>query len=112
MSRKSIPDCVSFSEEKMKKVNLFESPRFFCDLYCLRPGQEQKVHSHADNDKSYAVQRGSGVVIVGDVRHSVSEGDVGLARSEEPHGVINESDEDLVCLGFMAPHPSFEGAGS
>ena len=37
----------------MKKVNLFESPRFFCDLYCLRPGQEQKVHSHADNDKIF-----------------------------------------------------------
>ena len=31
-----------FGPEKMTKVNLFESSRMFCDLYCLEPGQVQK----------------------------------------------------------------------
>ena len=45
----------AFRDEKMNKVNLYESHRLFCDVYCLRPGQEQKVHDHADNDKVYHV---------------------------------------------------------
>jgi len=36
----------TFSSEKMQKVNLFETDNLFCDLYCLRPGQAQKPHTH------------------------------------------------------------------
>jgi hypothetical protein len=35
-----------FSDEKMQKVGLIETDRFFFDLYCLGPGQSQKVHRH------------------------------------------------------------------
>jgi hypothetical protein len=35
-----------FAPEKMQKVGLFETPRLFCDLYCLEAGQAQKAHSH------------------------------------------------------------------
>ncbi len=40
-----------FSPEKMVKVGLFETERFFCDLYCFEPGQAQKPHTHAGSDK-------------------------------------------------------------
>ena len=36
---------VSFSEEKMRKNSLFDSPHLFYDAYCLLPGQSQKVRS-------------------------------------------------------------------
>ncbi|TDI94531.1 MAG: cupin domain-containing protein, partial [Caldithrix sp.] len=36
---KNIPSRVRFSIEKMQKVNLFETRNFFCDIYCLEPGQ-------------------------------------------------------------------------
>ena len=109
MNRKSIAEHVAFSAEKMQKVNLFETPKFFCDLYCLQPGQDQKIHSHADNDKLYLVQRGRAKVTVGDTDHDVGEGEIVFAPAGEPHGVINESSADLVCVVFMAPHPSLKG---
>ena len=50
----------AFNEQKMQKVNLFETERMFCDLYCFEPGQEQKTHTHAGADKIYYVLEGRG----------------------------------------------------
>ena len=47
----NVASAAEFSDEKMKKVNLYESPQLVCDLYCLKPGQTQKAHVHNDNDK-------------------------------------------------------------
>ena len=33
---------IDFSPEKMKKISLFDTDKFFCDIYCLEPGQFQK----------------------------------------------------------------------
>ena len=35
-----------FAADKMQKVNMFETPQMFCDVYCLEPGQAQKAHAH------------------------------------------------------------------
>ncbi len=39
-----------FGADKMQKVNLFETQQMFSDVYCLEPGQAQKVHAHAGNE--------------------------------------------------------------
>lgn len=39
-------DVRRFDAAKMQKVNLFETGRFFLDVYCLEPGQSQKPHVH------------------------------------------------------------------
>ena len=44
-----------FDAAKLQKINLFETERFFLDVYCLEPGQAQKAHAHAGSDKVYAV---------------------------------------------------------
>ena len=49
----NLQDYKQFSTEKMKKQNVFQSSRFFCDVYGFEPGQEQKGHAHADQDKVY-----------------------------------------------------------
>ena len=57
MEAKNVFSQKAFNEQKMQKVNLFETERMFCDLYCFEPGQEQKTHTHAGADKIYYVLR-------------------------------------------------------
>ncbi len=106
MNSKPITEAISFSEEKMKKNALFESPHLFYDLYCLLPGQSQKVHAHEDSDKVYYVMSGTGRFTVGDEEQDLSQGRAVIARAGELHGVRNESDHNLVLLVTMAPRPS------
>ena len=51
----SLDDFQNFSAEKMKKHNVFQTERFFCDVYCFESGQEQKGHVHVGQDKVYMV---------------------------------------------------------
>jgi len=103
---KPVNEAISFSEEKMKKNSLFDSPNLFYDLYCLLPGQHQKVHEHEGSDKVYYVLEGTGRFTVGDEERDLPRGYAVIARSGEPHGVRNTFDEPLVLLVTMAPRPS------
>jgi len=94
-----------FSDEKMQKVPLFDSEKYFCDLYCLRPGQDQRVHTHAESDKIYVVVRGSGLFHVGGEERVLNSGQAVVARPGEAHGVRNAGEQDLVLLVFMTPRP-------
>ena len=106
MEIRAISDAVAFSEAKMKKNVLFDSPHLFYDAYCLLPGQSQKVHAHDGSDKVYYVLRGAGRFTVGDEERDLGEGNAVIARAGDPHGVRNETQEDLVILVTMAPRPS------
>ena len=106
MEARSVADLVAFSEEKMQKNALFDSPHLFYDTYCLLPGQAQKVHAHEGSDKVYYVLRGAGRFTVGDEERDLGEGNAVIARAGDPHGVRNETQEDLVILVTMAPRPS------
>jgi quercetin dioxygenase-like cupin family protein len=103
---KPIKEAISFSEEKMKKNSLFDSPHLFYDLYCLLPGQYQKVHAHEGSDKVYYVLEGSGRFTVGEEERDLPQGHAVIAPAGEPHGVQNETQENLVLLVTMAPRPS------
>ena len=106
MDSKPIKEAISFSKEKMKKNALFESPYLFYDLYCLLPGQQQKVHAHEDSDKVYYVLEGAGRFTVSDEERDLPQGHAVIAPAGEPHGVQNETQEYLVLLVTMAPRPS------
>lgn len=94
-----------FAPEKMQKVGLFASERFFLDLYCLEPGQEQKPHAHDGSDKVYLVVEGAGRFRVGDDEATLSEGEAVMASSGETHGILNDSGARLVVLTLMSPPP-------
>jgi mannose-6-phosphate isomerase-like protein (cupin superfamily) len=96
---------VAFSPEKLKKISLFDTDKFFCDIYCFEPGQSQKVHSHEGSDKVYYVLEGRGKVTVGSEVRELTADEITLAPSGEDHGVENDSGERLVMLVFMAPKP-------
>ena len=106
MEIKYVADSVAFSEEKMKKNALFDSPHLFYDAYCLLPGQSQKIHAHEGSDKVYYVMRGTGHFTVGEEEQDLGEGHAVIARAGDPHGVRNETHDDLILLVTMAPRPS------
>jgi quercetin dioxygenase-like cupin family protein len=105
MEIRKLDDLIRFSGEKMQKLPVFESPKYFCDLYCLKPGQDQRIHSHKDSDKIYFVLRGKGLFHVAGEEKELVEGEAVIARPGEVHGVQNSSAEDLILLVFMTPRP-------
>jgi mannose-6-phosphate isomerase-like protein (cupin superfamily) len=105
MEVRRFEDLVRFSDEKMQKSTLFESAKYFCDLYCLKPGQDQRIHSHADSDKIYVVLRGRGLFHIGGEERELVQDEAVIARPGQEHGVKNTTTEDLVLLVFMTPRP-------
>ena len=95
-----------FADDKMQKVSLFDTPNCFCDLYCLKPGQSQKPHSHPGADKIYYVIEGEARIQIGDEEQVAGAGKIVLAPSDVVHGVRNASNESLSLLVFMAPNPN------
>jgi len=107
MSAKEVMKERRFSVDKMQKVNLFDTKNMFCDVYCLNPGQQQKVHAHANEDKIYYVLEGTGRFILGEQEKTMIAGEIMLAASGQDHGVVNDSDDKLSVLVFMAPNPNY-----
>ena len=108
MQFKGVFDVATFSPGKMQKINLFETKNFFCDVYCLEPGQEQKVHAHSEEDKLYYVLSGRGTFVVDDEEQELDEGQIVFAPAGSNHGVRNTSGERLTVLVFMTPNPNFK----
>jgi quercetin dioxygenase-like cupin family protein len=94
-----------FDAAKMQKLNLFQTERFFCDVYCLEPGQSQKQHAHAGNDKVYAVIEGTVVAQISGEERELHTGEAVLVPAGEEHGVVNRSTARTALLVFMAPKP-------
>ncbi len=108
MQTKNLKMAQRFSAEKMQKLNLFETANFFTDIYCLEPGQEQKIHAHQGADKIYVVLEGTGRFHLGGEEADCSENEVVFAPAEVEHGVRNASPARLVLLVTMAPNPNFK----
>lgn len=105
MELRRIQDCIRFSDSKLQKNVLFDTPHFFCDVYCLKPGQEQKAHDHHGADKVYYALQGTVRVRVGDEEQDLSAGSAVIARGGQVHGVRNLSGADAVLFVVMAPRP-------
>ena len=95
-----------FSSVKMKKVSLLDTANLFCDLYCLKPGQSQKPHTHQGADKIYFVLQGRGTFVVGEEERVLEGGEIVLAPSGAIHGVSNNERQALNLLVVMAPNPN------
>lgn len=102
----NLSDHQQFSNEKMKKNNIFGTSRFFCDIYCFEPGQEQKGHVHGEQDKVYLVLEGQGTFKVGTEECVMGPGQGTMAPAGEEHGVVNHTSGRLKVLVFVAPNGS------
>ncbi len=102
----TLNDFKQFSPDKMKKNNLFQTPRFFCDVYAFEPGQAQKGHVHGDQDKIYIVLDGQGTFQIGAEEQVLGPGQAVMAPAGTEHGVCNHTQQRLSVLVFVAPNPS------
>ncbi len=91
--------------DKFFKSTLFQSPRLLLGLNCLDPGQTQRIHTHADQDKFYFVVEGNGEFVVGDETSSAGPGHAVWAAAGVEHGVTNTGTRQLVLLVGIAPSP-------
>lgn len=97
---------VAFSSQKLNKVALCESERLLFDLYCLEPGQAQKVHAHDGIDKIYVVMTGNPTVQLGDEARPLHAGQAAYAPAGLVHGVRNDTTEQATLLVFQARSPA------
>ena len=104
-SIKTVADHVGTRVEKFYKTTLFQSNALLLGINCLEPGQVQKPHDHADQDKFYYVVSGNGRFQLGDELVTVATGEVVWAPAGVIHGVANESSHRLTLLVGIAPAP-------
>jgi len=102
----NVAERIAFRADKMNKVNLFEAPQLFMDVYCLEAGQEQKPHAHAGAAKVYYVLEGEGRFLVGGEARTLGPGHAVLAPEGVDHGVRNPGPDRLTVLVVMAPNPN------
>jgi mannose-6-phosphate isomerase-like protein (cupin superfamily) len=98
-------DVRRFAADKLQKLALFETPRFFCDVYCLEVAQAQKPHRHEGSDKVYAVLEGRAHVTVDGDAAELGPGDAVLCPAGSEHALENPGPDRAAVLVFMAPHP-------
>jgi mannose-6-phosphate isomerase-like protein (cupin superfamily) len=94
-----------FDTAKLRKHNLFETSRLFCDVYCLEPGQAQRPHLHEGADKIYAALEGAVQVTIGSEQATLTAGSAVLAPSGVEHGLENRGPARAAVLVFMARSP-------
>lgn len=100
-----LADRATYQPDKMAKIALASTPRAQLDLYCLEPGQSQKVHAHDGQDKIYVVLEGRGRFTLDGAHHVLDVGEALVATAGSQHGVVNDSGGRLLLLVFMAPPP-------
>ncbi|MGE5672348.1 MAG: cupin domain-containing protein [Mycobacterium leprae] len=103
MDFRTIADAKRFAPEKYQKMNLFETAESAMDVYCLLPGQSQKLHSHKETDKYYVVWEGRATVQIGTESRELGPGETALARPGVEHSIANHGTEPVVALVFQAP---------
>jgi quercetin dioxygenase-like cupin family protein len=100
-----LADRAKYQPDKMAKIALASTPRAQLDLYCLEPGQSQKVHAHDGQDKVYVVLEGRGRFTLDGAEQMLEPGEALVAAAGSQHGVTNDSAQRLLLLVFMAPPP-------
>jgi quercetin dioxygenase-like cupin family protein len=94
-----------FQADKMAKIALATTSRAQLDLYCLEPGQSQKPHVHADQDKVYYVLEGRGRFTLEGTEETAEAGEAIVAAAGAAHGVRNDSSARLLLLVMVTPPP-------
>jgi quercetin dioxygenase-like cupin family protein len=100
-----VKDHAKLQTDKMAKIALAATSRAQLDLYCVAPGQDQKPHTHGDQDKFYIVLEGRGRFRLGSAEHSLETGDALVAPAGTEHGLVNDGATPLLVLVLVTPPP-------
>jgi quercetin dioxygenase-like cupin family protein len=100
-----IEDHVKLDVSRMAKIALATTERAQLDLYCVAPGQSQKPHVHADQDKIYYVLEGAGRFSLAGKDERVAAGEALVAAAGIEHGLVNDGTDPLLVLVVVTPPP-------
>jgi quercetin dioxygenase-like cupin family protein len=92
--------------DRLAKIALATTPRVQLDLYCVGPGQTQKPHVHADQDKIYVVLEGRGRFSVGGRDDTLGPGEAIVAPAGQEHGLVNDGSHPMLVLVVVSPPPT------
>jgi quercetin dioxygenase-like cupin family protein len=101
----SVREHAKLSPDKMAKIALATTSRAQLDLYCVAPGQSQKLHRHDDQDKIYYVIEGEGRFALAGSEERLGPGDALVAPSGVDHGLVNDGAAPLLVLVVVTPPP-------
>jgi quercetin dioxygenase-like cupin family protein len=105
MERIRLADRAVFQDGKMARHPLAATPRLQTDLYCLRPGQAQAAHAHADQDKLYVGISGRGRIRLGKDVEWLEPGMLVVAPAGAEHGLENPTADPCIVLVVVVPPP-------
>ena len=106
MDVKQLSALADFDADKLKKQSVFQTSRFWLDVYCLKTGQAQKPHVHRQADKVYVILEGTcRFSIKGEVA-AYGPGTAVLAPAGDEHGIENPGPGDARLLVLIAPPPA------
>jgi mannose-6-phosphate isomerase-like protein (cupin superfamily) len=109
VERIRLADRVAFQDAKMARYRLAATSRVQTDLYCLRPGQAQAAHVHADQDKVYLGVEGRARIQVGASTEWLEPGMLVVAPAGSEHGLENPTTAPCVVLVVVVPPPPHAG---
>jgi len=95
----------TFNPEKMGKSTIFQSKHILVGLNAFEPGQMHQLHTHEGMDKVYHVLKGRGLFILEDREIEMEAGLMLVAPDGVPHGIRNNSKDQLIVLAILAPGP-------
>ncbi len=105
METRKLSEARRYSPDKLLKINLYQTERLLYDVYCLEPGQAQRVHTHSSSDKVYLVIEGQAKVTVSDEERVLGPNEAALAPAGSAHGVSNPGPARLALLVVTTPPP-------
>ena len=105
MERIRLADRAEFQDGKMARHRLAATSHLHADLYCLRPGQTQLAHVHAEQDKLYVGLSGRTRIRVGEEIEWLEPGMLVVAPAGAEHGLENPTVDPAVVLVVVAPPP-------
>jgi quercetin dioxygenase-like cupin family protein len=100
-----LEDHVKFDEARMAKIALATTSCCQLDLYCVAPGQSQRPHTHADQDKIYYVLEGAGRFSLAGRDERLLKGEALVAEAGVEHGLFNDGNEPMLILVVVTPPP-------
>ena len=69
----------------------------------MAPGGLTEIHSHDSSEQFHYVLKGEVTITSPDGNLKLTEGRACWAAAGEPHGMMNETDQDNIYLVFTAP---------
>ena len=90
-----------FGQQCANAIDLPATKRFTCFWrMTVKSGGTNKVHVHDDQEQIYFVVEGEGIMVVGDEKEKVKQGDAIYLPVGIGHAFINDSEKSCVLLAI------------